>query len=334
VNAWNNLSYFLGDVPASENYVLNSNFEIWQRGTSIDINLPSYSADRWEGLIDGPSTGMVVSRQPASLVGFRYCARVQRSQSSNATLPHVFRQPIESVISNTLAGRQITLSFYARRGANYSGLNNALSVSVNWSDGLDEGFRSTGYIPFIAEDALLTTSWKRYSFAGTVPAVSSGLTLIPQVEYSPTGTAGQDDFFEITGVQLEAGGFATPYRPQFSSFGTELAASQRYYQRFQGGVGCALNGVASSSTNWLAQYSLPVSIRKTVAPTYSGQLIISDQYLSDPTTANAIASVHQGANVLGGRIQFSGFTGLTTGRYYSAPGSSIGSGALVFNAEI
>ena len=55
----------------------------------------------------------------------------------------------------------------------------------------------------------LTTSWQR--FTHTTAAVSSTANaIILQFNATETGTAGANDYFEITGVQLEFGDRATP----------------------------------------------------------------------------------------------------------------------------
>jgi hypothetical protein len=53
--------------------------------------------------------------------------------------------------------------------------------------------------------------------------------------YTPTGTAGAADYFEITGVQLEQNIQPTPFEQR--PIGTELALCQRYYYLHTPSVG-------------------------------------------------------------------------------------------------
>jgi hypothetical protein len=57
--------------------------------------------------------------------------------------------------------------------------------------------------------------------------------MAPVFYYTPVGTAGADDAFYITGVQLEVGSIATPFERR--PYGMELALCQRYYQTFYPG---------------------------------------------------------------------------------------------------
>ena len=47
--------------------------------------------------------------------------------------------------------------------------------------------------------------------------------------YTPVGTAGNADHFDVTGVQLELGNVATPF--EVRPFSVELATCMRYYEK-------------------------------------------------------------------------------------------------------
>jgi hypothetical protein len=141
---------------------------------------------------------------------------------------------IESANSIPLAGQSVTISFWARAGANFSSAGSALNLWLPSGSGIDQNVQSTfsGVVDIVNTNVTLTTSWQRFTRTGLMPADKTQLGF--SVSYIPTGTAGANDWFEITGVQLEAGTVATPFRRNAPSIQAELAACQRYYEIGQG----------------------------------------------------------------------------------------------------
>lgn len=269
-------------APASGyavNGIINSAFDVWQRGTSIANNATYtlYSADRFQVNRGGLATGATISRQATgdttNLPFIQYCARVQRDSGNTNTGAIYFLTTLENSDSRRFAGRSVTISFYARRGANYSSASNALSVNVDSGTGTDQslGGGLTGQASVISQTATLTTTWQRFSYTGTV--ASSATQIGFYSNYTPSGTAGAADFYEITGIQLEVGSTATTFTRNGNSIQAELAACQRYFYR-------AINGADSSSeqlstcqafstTQTIGTFRFPVTMRGNPSATVS-----------------------------------------------------------------
>ena len=215
-------------APVQQNPVLNSAFQIWQRGTSITNG--SYSADRWQAYGNGNGT---VSRQSTNdttnLPNIQYCGRSQRTSGSTSTNPLYLAQNFETINSIPFAGKTVTFSFYARAGANYSPTSSLLNYTVQTGTGTDQAFTGyTGVAYPINSTATLTTTWQRFT---ATAALSSSLTELAIVFVANvTGTAGANDYFEVTGVQLEVGSVATPFHTYAATIQGELAACQRYFR--------------------------------------------------------------------------------------------------------
>jgi hypothetical protein len=258
---------------AGKNAVLNSAMNVWQRGTTFAIsNTSAYTADRWQGRVTAVCTTSF-SRQTTSdttnLPFIQYCTRVQRASGQTATPALLLEQSFESINSIPFAGKTVALSFYARAGANYSATSNLLTMYLYSGTGTDQNINGayTGLATVITGSATLTTTWQRFTFTGSIGATATELALSTQA--NTTGTAGANDYFEITGVQLEVAGSASAYSPNTSTYQAELAACQRYCQLVAsspsaGSVPFATGfGVTTSTVRGVL--SLPVVMR--VAPT-------------------------------------------------------------------
>jgi len=246
---------------AGKNAVINGGMDIWQRGTSfVSMAGTAYTADRWQ--IDSGDTNWTISRVASGLTGFQYALRYQRNSGSTSTAVAALAQSIETINSVPFAGQTVTLSFRVRAGANYSPTSSNLSVHFSYGTGTDQGVLSgfTGQADLVNNGITLTTSWQTFTFTVAVPATATELGF--WVQEFATGTAGTNDYFDITGVQLELGSVATPFSRAGGSIGGELALCQRYY--YQESSGAAVSYASSSNqtaTSASVIVNFPVTMR-------------------------------------------------------------------------
>ena len=181
-----------------------------------------------------------------------------------------FSSSIESFNSIRYAGQTVTLSFYARSGSNYSATSNILQAFVYSGTGTDQNQLSgfTGSATPISQSATLTTTWQRFTYSGTISASATELAVA--FYFTPTGTASTNDYFEITGVQLEVGSTATPFSRAGGTIQGELAACQRYYWQPNNQANNTIgSGVMGSTTIGFATVRFPVTLRTLPSLTYT-----------------------------------------------------------------
>jgi hypothetical protein len=240
-------------VTAGKNAVINGGFDIWQRCTSVSAlaSANTWTADRW-ALSTFANCASTISRQltndTTNLPNIQYCARFQRNSGQTGTNGFYITQAFETVNAIPYAGKTVTMSFYARAGANYSPTSNVLKVYLLTGTGTDQpraGVSYTGELSPINTTATLTTTWQRFSFTGTI--ATNVTEFSPTFEATHTGTAGAADYFEVTGVQVEVGSVATPFSRNAGTIQGELAACQRYYYRVTPSV---TNGAFSVGNNY------------------------------------------------------------------------------------
>ena len=257
------------------NPIINAGMDIAQRGTSISgTSTIIYTLDRWCACSDSSGTSWTATQEltndTTNLPTIRYAARLKRTNTGTAAI--YLSQSIETNNSRAFAGKTVTLSFWARKGADYSGSSSNLIATLGNGTGTDQNGLSgfTGGSTVISQNATLTTTWQRFAFTGTISATAN--ELVTTFYYTPTGSTFTNDYFEITGVQLDIGTYTASTAPTFRrSGGTiqgELAACQRYYTRFQAATStavAAIDGVAATTTVVIFNKDLPVAMR--VAPT-------------------------------------------------------------------
>ena len=222
-------------TPSASNPILNSAFQIWQRGTSIagSASVSNYTADRWLGYTAATST---FSRQATgdttNLPNIQYAMRVQRTAGGTGTDHFYLVYSQESVNSIPYAGKSVTISFYARKGANFNEGTAGFSLVVGTGTGTDQNFLSgyTGSVTALNQPLTLTTTWVRYSYNLNIGATATELGFFFNHRASATA-AGAADYYEVTGVQIDVGSVALPFRTNGGTIQGELAACQRYFQK-------------------------------------------------------------------------------------------------------
>jgi hypothetical protein len=109
----------------------------------------------------------------------------------------------------------------------------------------------------------VTTSWARYSVTFLIPSIAGktvGTSSYLQLNFTSTTLNNNLDFW---GIQAEAGSVATPFQTAMGTIQGELAACQRYFNRFTSGPIGLSNYF--TTTRVLTPVVLPVQMR--IAPT-------------------------------------------------------------------
>lgn len=317
------------------NAIINGGMDIWQRGTSF-TSASVYTADRW---FKGSQTGFTISRQTSGLTGFQYSMRVQRDSGNTNTNGGAVYYNLETLDALRFAGQTATVSFYAKAGANYSPTSSALNYLVYTGTGTDQRRdQSTAYTGESApanSSVTLTTSWQRFSYN---VAIGSTATEIALAFYSAnTGTASTNDWYEITGIQLEVGSVATTFKRSAAGGGSiqgEAAACQRYYWRSGDAVSYQTfgTGIGKSSTVTGISVALPVTMR--VVPT---SLDYSNLAVFDGTTVVTVTSAVITAGQVDythGYLETTSASGVTQYRPYFLLRNSGAGGYVGFSAEL
>ena len=326
--------------PFAVNPIINSAFQIWQRGTSIAATGTgtTYGADRWQPYRN--AAGGTMSRQvtgdTTNLPFVQYCARIARDSGNTSTTAILLDTAFESVNSIPYAGKTVTFSFYARAGANYSATSSGLVATLLSGTGTDQNSLSgfTGAANVIQQTATLTTTWQRFTYSGTVGATATQLGL--RFSFTPTGTAGAADYYEVTGVQLEVGSVATPFKTYAGTIQGELAACQRYYWRNTTGAnyGYFTTGYADSTTTSRFYIQFPVTMRTIpTALDYSSGIMI-EATPGAGLTPSTITLISGTVGNSGTAVSANFASGLTQYRPYALLANNTPTAYLGFTAEL
>jgi hypothetical protein len=216
--------------------------------------------DRWQVGFGAAGSNYSITQVTDAPDNFKYSMKWQRTASNAVTNSIWFSQAFESINSKVVAGRTCTLSYYAKRGADYSATSSDIQVRIISGTGTDQSATSaitagwTGYATPLSTTQVITTDWVRYTNSVTFAANVNQISV--NFASNSAGTAGADDSLQITGIQLEVGdGPATPF--EHEDFATTLAKCQRYYHKATAGFyGTAGSGGQAGYVSWNFKVSM------------------------------------------------------------------------------
>jgi hypothetical protein len=239
-------AYFSGNISAGNlgmfrNRIINGDMRIAQRGTTYS-NISGggqkvYTMDRWFFAQNSTASNSVTQlTNIADLGDITTAIRLQRPNASTSPDGFYYGQGLESIESLMFKNTPITISFYLRAGSNLSG---NIQLLVKSGSGTDQNpilmpggtwTNDTNVINTVISNASIPSTFTRFTFTSTVPSNCNQLGIL-FIKYH-SGTAGANDYIDVTGVQLEKGTIATPF--EYRPYGIELQLCQRYYEASTG----------------------------------------------------------------------------------------------------
>lgn len=327
---------FTGNITnrPNRNILINGDMRICQRSSST-TSINAYIVDRWRSY--GGALDCTISQQtdatayPRSQTALRLHRTSGTSQTNNTGLC----QGVETLNSKPYAGETLTLSFKARCGANFSSASNALTATIAAGEGTDENPVGMTNTNSGSSAVTLTTSVQSFSLSYAVPADKTQLRV--SFAYTPSGTAGANDWFEITECQLEVGSLPSDF--EYRDYGSELQRCLRYYWRAGEGTSLASNSPLAlgwARTTTLAQLVADFPVPMRAAPTAIETTGTASDYdvsnLASGFSCTAVPTF-DGASTTRSNIYFTVGSGLTAGA--GARGVTDGAGKYIaFSAEL
>lgn len=273
------------------NLLHNGAMQVHQRGTSLSYSAFGYkTVDRWNHSISssGTFTSSVEDDGPAG-TEFRKSLKLLCTALEAAPTWLIFEQKLEgqflqAIRKGTSNAQPLTLSFWVKSNvtgtyiANIVDNNNSRSVSRSYSVSSSGTWEyktltfpadTTGTLNNDNGASLTLDMWlaasSTYS-SGTLNTTWESTVQANRAVGQVNLAAATNNYWQITGVQLETGSVASPF--QFKTYDEELRECMRYCQRWQ--FPPLTGPVVSTTAVGRAGMALPVPMRAAPVASYSG----------------------------------------------------------------
>ena len=285
---------------ANRNYIINGDFDVWQRGTSFTISSAGpgeYTADRWK--FEGNNFSGSLTRQSfaTNQTDVPNCPAYYARWINTTTMPAgqkvQFLQPIELKPNGfKLANQEVTFSCWLK------------SVSGTIPDGNIKLIKESAVYPSVGA---IGTTWTKFTHTWTVWNSNQGYMWIG---FECPATYSLTNGLDIAHCQLEIGDTATPFENK--TYGQELFACQRYWQRVKENwwAYATSTSVIDSFVQFIPDMRAAPSVTlDDNTPTFQKVNVANVTGSSSSITASSL-------NTTRGFVRIDGFSGLTSNSDY------------------
>lgn len=296
-------------------------------------NTVTYFADRWFAVGGASSSILMAAVSNTTVVGFNQALKLSRSSANANTAVINFGQVIETLDSVRAQGQQITLSFWAASGANFSAAGALMTIQIFSGTGTNQSAANmiagswTGSSVILSATQALTSTMTRYQFTATVPTNCTQLGV--NFSFTPVGTAGADDSISFMGIQLEIGSAASDFEQR--DVQVELEICQRYAWVIAEPAAAVVVGTGSCNSTTAAIIYMATPVQMLKAPTVT---VTAGTFHGAPAGAAASGTAAAGTthtpNAI--TINLSGLTATTAGFGTPLIGGG-GTGFIVASAD-
>jgi hypothetical protein len=315
-------------VDNQKNYLINGNFDFWQRATSFSSPGNVYLADRWKNF--GSAGTITISKQTSN---------APTNSSSYLSIAHgssgafiSIGQALESYNLKLLSGKTITFSLLLARNSTMNG-DMLISVKKRSTADLSGVFGdwtdiSTITIPNASIPVLSSSStWSRFSVTVPVPSDGTANGLLLVLYYSGAPASGSAVY--MTQATLNEGGIAAPFSLSGGDIATELIRCQRYLQPVSNFVAYGISTVAVTANAPLKPTMRATPGQPTDLGISGGMVLVNASFNAGQSSFSASANCLPN----GVQVNLSNYTGITAGAFYT---HNLANNAnyMLFDAEI
>ena len=325
----------LARPPMFKNLIINGDMQVAQRGSSVTgITAGGYrTADRW--VVDYVSAGtwtQTVENDAPTGSGFRkslkmLCTTADASPAAGdalGLLQVIEGQNLQQIAKGTSSAKELTFSFWVK--ANVTGTyivelydnNNTRAVSKSYTINASATWEkktitfpadTTGAFNndnaqslYVTFQLMAGSNFTSGTLATSWASITNANRAVGQVNLA----ASTNNYWQVTGVQLEIGSTATEF--EFLPADVELARCQRYYYRLFPAASSAILAFGGNHSTTSCRVALYFPVEMRIAPTAIEVTGTASDYSVSSAGVNTIA-----CNVVpafnGGAVRFATISG-------------------------